>query len=65
MRSCPLPDPPPLSQGRGLPPLRDHLPPLRSGGGPGWGQAPRPSRNPCATFSLTPCAFVKQFAERT
>ncbi|NUB11111.1 hypothetical protein FW320_33865 [Azospirillum sp. Vi22] len=44
MRSCPLPNPPPLSQGRGLPPLRDHLPPLRSGGGPGWGQAPRPSR---------------------
>ncbi|QCN95639.1 hypothetical protein D3093_10415 [Azospirillum argentinense] len=37
---CPHPNPPPLTQGRGLPPLRAKLPPLRSGGGPGWGPAP-------------------------
>ncbi|QCO01846.1 hypothetical protein D3867_07225 [Azospirillum argentinense] len=36
---CPHPNPPPLSQGRELPPLRGRHPPLRSGGRPGWGQA--------------------------
>ncbi|MBK3804451.1 hypothetical protein GAY33_36060 [Azospirillum brasilense] len=31
------PNPPPLTRGRDRPPLRRDLPPLRSGGGSGWG----------------------------
>ncbi|CCD03364.1 protein of unknown function (plasmid) [Azospirillum baldaniorum] len=35
--ACPHPNPPPLTQGRERTPLRNKLPPLRSGGGSGWG----------------------------
>ncbi|QCO18161.1 hypothetical protein D3869_23055 (plasmid) [Azospirillum brasilense] len=51
MTFCPLPNPPPLTQGRGRPPLRRRHPLPRSGGGPGWGQY---SAQPCSSWNRLP-----------
>ncbi|PNQ94769.1 hypothetical protein C1S70_32455 (plasmid) [Azospirillum argentinense] len=43
---CPHPGPPPLTQGREIVAKRRQSPPLRSGGGLGWGQyGSRPLKN--------------------